>query len=182
MKIPENAKIVFDGIIYQVYQWEQEMFDGSFRIFEEVVRPSSVFAIPIINNKVLVSYQKQPNRKDRYRSLIWWRVDKWEKSLDGAKRELLEETWMQWETWIHWFEKKMTPINWKLDFYIVKNCEIIQKPKKSSWEDIKTFELDFEVFIEMAINGVFYNDALRDTILIAKRENKMSSLHKLLIE
>lgn len=182
MKIPESAKLVFDWIIYQVYQREQEMFDWSIRIFEEIVRPSSVFAIPIINNKVLVSYQKQPNRAERYRSLIWWRLDKWEKSLDWAKRELLEEAWITWNTRIHRFEKRMPPMNWKLNFYIVKDCQVIKKQKQSPWEDVQIFELDFEVFIEMAINGIFFNDALKDRILTAKKDGKIWSIKKMLME
>ena len=32
--IPENAKKVFTGQVFDVYQWEQEMFDGSKATFE----------------------------------------------------------------------------------------------------------------------------------------------------
>jgi len=32
--VPEEAKLVFKGIIYDVYQWEQKMFDGTFSTFE----------------------------------------------------------------------------------------------------------------------------------------------------
>ncbi|KKP89624.1 MAG: NUDIX hydrolase [Candidatus Moranbacteria bacterium GW2011_GWC2_37_73] len=32
--IPEHAKKVFSGTFFDVYQWEQEMFDGSKKIKE----------------------------------------------------------------------------------------------------------------------------------------------------
>lgn len=34
MKLPPQAKKVFTGQIFDVYQWEQEMYDGSFETFE----------------------------------------------------------------------------------------------------------------------------------------------------
>ena len=33
MKLPEQAKKVFDGEIFDVYQWDQEMYDGSTETF-----------------------------------------------------------------------------------------------------------------------------------------------------
>ncbi len=38
MKIPPNAKRVFKGIIFDVYQWQQKMFDGSKETFEMLKR------------------------------------------------------------------------------------------------------------------------------------------------
>lgn len=37
--IPENAKLVFKGKIFDTYQWEQEMYDGSRVTFEKIKRP-----------------------------------------------------------------------------------------------------------------------------------------------
>ena len=34
--IPENAKRVFKGIIFDVYQWEQELYNGSKAVFEKL--------------------------------------------------------------------------------------------------------------------------------------------------
>lgn len=34
MKIPSTAKRVFKGIIFDVYRWEQEMFDETTSTFE----------------------------------------------------------------------------------------------------------------------------------------------------
>ena len=37
--IPINAKKVFQGIIFDVYQWEQKLFDGTVATFEKLKRP-----------------------------------------------------------------------------------------------------------------------------------------------
>ena len=31
--VPKNAKKVFTGEIFDIYQWQQEMYDGSLSIF-----------------------------------------------------------------------------------------------------------------------------------------------------
>jgi ADP-ribose pyrophosphatase len=47
--IPENAKKVFDGIIFDIYQWEQEQFDGTIKTFEKAKRPDTVVVFPVLN-------------------------------------------------------------------------------------------------------------------------------------
>jgi hypothetical protein len=46
--IPENAKLAFKGIIFEVWQWEQKMFDGSIEIFERIWRSPSVNILAIV--------------------------------------------------------------------------------------------------------------------------------------
>ena len=42
MKLPDHAQKVYQGGIFSVHEWEQEMFDGSSEIFERVS------ALPIV--------------------------------------------------------------------------------------------------------------------------------------
>jgi ADP-ribose pyrophosphatase len=64
MKIPKEAKLVFKGVIFDVYQWQQKMFDGSFETFEMLKRPNTVEIIATQGDKILLSHQSQPNKKD----------------------------------------------------------------------------------------------------------------------
>jgi len=41
MKLTSQAQRVFKGIIFDVYQWKQKMFDGSQGIFEMLKRPDT---------------------------------------------------------------------------------------------------------------------------------------------
>jgi hypothetical protein len=60
-KIPEHAHKVFEGVIFDVYQWEQEMFDGSKATFEMVKRPYTVEVIPVmIDGTIAIAYEQQP--------------------------------------------------------------------------------------------------------------------------
>ena len=51
MKIPKNAIKVFSWKTFDVYQWEQKMFDWSKKIFEKLKRNDSVDIIAINKNK-----------------------------------------------------------------------------------------------------------------------------------
>lgn len=52
MKIPSEATKVFDGVIFDVYQWQQKMFDGSIETFEMLKRVSTVGIIAIKDDKL----------------------------------------------------------------------------------------------------------------------------------
>lgn len=89
--IPPHATRVFKGVLFEVWQWEQEMFDGSKRTFEAVKRPDYAGVIPILESgKFVVLEQEQPGSKPFY-SFPGGRVDENETPEDAAKRELREE-------------------------------------------------------------------------------------------
>ena len=97
--IPENAKRVFAGQIFDVYQWPQKLFDDSEATFEMLKRPDTVFVIAIKDGKLVLTRQKQPNTGWFY-SFAGGRVDAEDADeLAAAKRELLEETGMSFKNW-----------------------------------------------------------------------------------
>ena len=61
MKIPKEAKLVFKGQIFDVYQWKQKMFDGSYETFEALKRKDNASIIPVVGNKILICEQEQPH-------------------------------------------------------------------------------------------------------------------------
>tara|TARA_Y100000031_G_C8045433_1_gene303670 strand:- start:344 stop:646 length:303 start_codon:yes stop_codon:yes gene_type:complete len=83
--LPENAKRVFKGVIFDVYQWEQEMFDGSFDTFERLKRPDTAQVIPVVGDKILVQVQKQPNMIKSCFSLPGGRCEEGEDPMVAAK-------------------------------------------------------------------------------------------------
>lgn len=104
--IPKNAKLVpkdaiqvFKGVIFDVYQWPQEMFDGSKVTFEMLKRPDSVHTLAIKDDKIVVLEQEQPHQGSFF-SLPGGRHDvETETEEEAAKREMLEETGMVFSKW-----------------------------------------------------------------------------------
>jgi ADP-ribose pyrophosphatase len=48
VKIPPHASKVFSGIIFDVYQWDQQLFNGKIATFEALTRSSTVIVIPVV--------------------------------------------------------------------------------------------------------------------------------------
>ena len=88
MKVPQNAKKVFTGQIFDVYQWEQVMYDGSWATFEMLGRPDTVEVIATSGEQIYYARQSQPT-KDEFIGLFGGRVEEGEEPLVAAKRELV---------------------------------------------------------------------------------------------
>ncbi len=87
--MPENAKRVYKGVIFDTYQWEVEGYDGSKKIFEKVKRADTVMEIAVTEEgKIILSKQEQPGRSP-FIGCLGGRVDEGERPLEAAKRELL---------------------------------------------------------------------------------------------
>ena len=98
--IPKEAKLVFKGVIFEVYQWQQQLFDGSFATFEMLRRPDTVKVVAVKNGKVVLLNEKQAGDAQRAYELPGGRHDvESETELDCAKRELHEETGMVFQDW-----------------------------------------------------------------------------------
>lgn len=123
-KIPPHAKKVFDGIIFDIWQWEQEQFDGSVKVFEKATRPDTVVIIPTTSDrKILLLEEDQPGRSTIV-TLPAGRADvDGEDGLTAAKRELKEETGYESDDWeLLSARHPETKIDWVVYLFIARNC------------------------------------------------------------
>lgn len=97
--VPEAAKKVFEGEIHDVYQWPQELYDGSLATFEMLRRPDTTQVIAIVDRKIMVVNDTQPNRGEKI-TFPGGRIDLTDASTqEAAARELKEETGYEFEHW-----------------------------------------------------------------------------------
>lgn len=96
--LPDNAERVFKGIIFDVYQWPQKMYDGTEATFEMLKRPDTMQIIAVKDDKVVIVHDEQPNRGVEL-SFPGGRADEDGSWLEAAKRELLEETGLTFKNW-----------------------------------------------------------------------------------
>lgn len=117
--IPPQAVRVFKGEIFDVYQWPQQLFDGSQVTFEMLKRPDTVSVMSIVDGKLLVINDVQPHRGERI-SFPGGRVDDTDVSiLEAAKREMREEagrTFRQWKLIKVW--QPQAKIEWFIYLYV----------------------------------------------------------------
>ena len=171
--IPENAKKVFTGVIFDVYQWETYGYDGKKRIFEKLKRPDTAGIIPITpNGEIIIALQEQPNRPP-FMGTIGRRVDEGEDVLEAAKRELLEETGYTSEDWILFDAiQPVGKIEWATYTFIAKGCKKITEQNLDGAERVELKFVSFDEFINLAVTDDKFGDELRVKILEAKLDPK----------
>jgi ADP-ribose pyrophosphatase len=156
MRIPKNAKRVYEGIIFDVYQWKQRMYDGSVQTFEALKRPDTVEVIAVQGRKILIARQMQPGRSWIY-SLFGGRRERNETPLATAKRELLEESGLvssDWELFRRY--KPYHKIDHTIYVYIARGCRRIQPPHLDAGERIRIRVVTFREFISIMTSGKFW--------------------------
>jgi ADP-ribose pyrophosphatase len=171
--IPDHAKKVFSGVMFDVYQWEQEMYDGTIKIFEKLQRPDTVVVFPVLDDgTILLTEQQQPGRED-FIDAPSGRVDADEEILDAAKRELLEETGYEASEYILWkVVSPITKIDWVVFTFIAKGCKKIHEQSVDSGEKVTLKPVTFDELIQTARDPRFRAQESIREFLEAQIDNK----------
>ena len=179
MSLPKHAKKVFEGVMFDVYQWEQEQFDSSTKTFEAVKRKESVQLIATQEDKLLLLEEEQPHT-GKFIALIGGICDT-QNPIDDAKRELLEETGMICKDIQFWQQTGFSAkIIWNTNYYIARNCTKITNPQLDAGERINVFKVTFEEFIEKVLTDDFRNREFSNMILKMIHEDKLDEFKKMI--
>lgn len=164
--IPRTAKKVFSGILFDVYQWEQEQFDGTKKVFEKIKRQDTAGVIPITNDKkILITVQEQPGT-DPFIGLPGGIIDKGEDPLIAAKRELLEETGYTSDSWELFHSiQPISKIDWTLYLFIARNCKKTTNTHLDSGEKMKIEAISWEELLQIIVKEEFRDHELALLIL-----------------
>ncbi len=149
--LPENAKQVFRGEIFDVYQWPQAMYDGSVATFEMLRRADTVEIIGIKNDKIVITRQIQPRQTWHY-AYPGGRADETDiNELTAAKREMLEETGMTFRKWklveVHQPQPK---IDWLVYIFVAWDFESQTHQNLDAGEKIEILEVSLNELEEYA--------------------------------
>jgi ADP-ribose pyrophosphatase len=117
--LPEDAKRVFKGALFDVYQWQQQLFNGTLATFEKLKRPDTAYVIPVTaDGRIVLSEQKQPGSAS-YVGLIGGRIEEGEPPELAAKRELREEAGFIAQDLVLWETFQFLPkLEWAIFIYI----------------------------------------------------------------
>ncbi len=184
MKIPDKAKKVFTGVLFDVYQWKQKMFDNSIETFEMLKRADTVQIIATTpDKKILIARQIQPNYKKYFYSVFGGRVDKGEKPLVAAKRELLEESGYESDDWELINTKALYhKMEWNMFNYIARNCHQTKKQTLDKGEKIKVLKLNFTEFKKIILLENFRSQDIALDILGFTQQGKLSQFKQKLFQ
>lgn len=148
--IPNNAERVFKGRIFDVYQWDQRLFDGKVATFEKIKRSDTVNVIPVtVDKKIVLSKQEQPGGSP-FIGVLGGRIDEGETPLEAAKRELMEEAGMDCQNWVLWdSEQLLEKIDWAIYTFVAKDCRRVAGQSVDAGEKIKLIYVSFDEFIDV---------------------------------
>lgn len=181
MKLPPQAKKVFQGKIFSVYQWQQEMYDGTTETFEMLKRPDTIQIIATQGDKIILSRQSQPT-KENYYSFLGGRAEEGEDPLVTAKRELLEESGLESSDWeLFKVYHPVHKMEWDIYFFIAKNCQKTTEPKLDPGEKIETIVCSFDEFIAIIEDDSFWGTEFALDILKMKQNDTLLAFEKRLI-
>jgi len=180
--IPKDAKRVHKGIVFDVFQWEQEMFDGSKQTFEKVTKADTVNVIPITEDgKVILLKQQQPGM-NKFLSVAGGRIEKGDDVLSTAKRELVEETGHESDDLVLWDSRQpVGKLDWAAYTFIARNCKKIGEINPDSGEKMELMFVDLEGFVDAVYSKEFRDDEVTMKLLDDKirTENNKENLEKL---
>ena len=162
--VPDQAEQVFEGKIYDVYQWPQALFDGSTTTFEMLKRPDTVSAVCIVNDRILVLEDEQPH-SGSHRSLPGGRVDETDTgTLQAIQREVLEETGYSFRSWrLIRVEQPHSKIEWFIYLYLATEPEDqVQQPHLDGGEKIVVEQLSFSQLHDLILEKAGYLVDLRE--------------------
>ena len=148
--IPENARKVFAGKVFDVYQWEQKLFDGSVAIFEKLKRADTVVVFPVLpDGNILLTEQEHPG-KEPFVGATGGGVEPGEDVLAAAKRELLEESGYVADRFVLWdAQHPASKIDWVVYTFIAKGLKQVAGPSLDPGERIKLKPVSFEELLRL---------------------------------
>ena len=175
--IPESAKLAFKGMIFDVYQWPQQLFDGSEHTFEMLKRPDTVVVMAIVDGKILVIDDEQPHFGMR-QSFPGGRVDDSDESIESAaQREVQEETGYAFKKWR--IVRVMQPhlkIEWFVYLLVAWDVESKGETHLDAGEKIKVHEISFAELKELVLNKAGY---LGESLSVIENVNSLDDILQL---
>jgi ADP-ribose pyrophosphatase len=155
--VPDQAERVFKGMIFDTYQWPQQLFDGSEHTFEMLKRPDTVTAICVVDSKILVIDDEQPYLGSR-QSFPGGRVDDTDETiLNAAKREIHEETGYSFSDWrLIKIWQPYRKMEWFVYVWLAWDVSGQQSPHLDPGEKISVQALDFDTVKPLVMQGAGY--------------------------
>ena len=155
------------------------MFDGSYETFERLRRQDTVQIIAVRRRKVLMLVEKQPGMKQPRFGLPGGAVERGEKPLSAAKRELLEETGLSARRWelLHCYKETSDPkIDYKVYLFSARDCRAAVRKYQDDNERIALFWVAPERLFASFYRGK--DDIFVDFLRIVHNSKKLSQFKK----
>lgn len=172
---------MFEGVLFDVYQWEQQMFDGTTATFERLKRPDTVVVIPVLpDGRILLARQEQPGGAP-YVSGLGGRMEEGEEPEHAAARELREESGYTATTLTLWdAQQPVGKLDWAVYTFIATGLSKEGEQALDPGEKIELMPVTLDEFIEIGTGAYFAEKEIVHRLIAAKYDaGKREELRKL---
>ena len=161
-----------------MFQWQQELFDGSYDTFEMLKRPDTTSVICVVDGKIIVLDEEQPNSGKR-RSFPGGRVDETDTDIiAAAQREVLEETGYTFKNWrLVKVRQPIKKMEWFVHYVVAWDVANQQETHHEPGEKITVELLEFDEAKQLTAQKVGFlgevaelfedNDSCEDLLLVS---------------
>ncbi len=174
----EQAKKVFSGVRFDVYQWKQKLFDGTEATYETVRRADNIFVIPVIGEEIVAVREQQPHWEGPSLNIVAGMLEEGEGVLEGARRELEEETGMVFKDFylVH-MEQPNTSAEWISYTVVATGFEGVKEKSLDAGESSETVRLSFAEYLRGVREfGFKYRQRWAEDCLIQGKEAEFLSI------
>jgi ADP-ribose pyrophosphatase len=173
LNVPENAKCVSEGVLFDVYQWEQTLYDGSAKTFERLIGRDIGKIVPVLTDgRIIITKDEQPARSILTK-LPGGYVDDGETPEQCAVRELLEETGYVPETMQQFMDiAPWNKVDYHRTYFVAKGCVQKQAPLVQAGEKIETTLVTLDEFLTLLADGTIEDTQLQLMALQAFHDPK----------
>lgn len=167
-QFPPDAKKVFSGVLFDVYQWEQALFDGSKATYERLRRGDSIVVLPVTEQgTILISRTRQPGTP-LFTTVTCGGIEPGEAPDVAALRELREETGYEPKELDFWFAHQVDGrIDWAIYVFIARGCRKVVEANPGGGEEIAIQEVSFDEFLRAATADDFQTINIAPKLLAA---------------
>lgn len=161
--VPKGAKKVFHGTIFDIYQWKQEMYDGSTAVFEMAKRVDTVQVLAIDDTNLIAVNEQQPDGTTRSYGLPGGRIDPEDTNpLAAAKREMLEETGYSFKNWkLLNVRQPQQKIEWFVYLFVAWEITAHELQKTDVGEKIEVLKTDWPTYLQKGNQLTIFENNLK---------------------
>lgn len=164
-KIPKTAKLVYKGILFDVYHWRQRLLNNTYKTYEAVKRRDAVSIIPTVGDKIIVANEERIHHP-RIIGLFGGFVERGESSNKAAKRELTEESGYVSSDWklLYVNDSYHREIDFKTYLFLARDCKKVGDQRPDDGERIEVKYVDFDQLLDLAMSSKGFDRAIGNYI------------------